>query len=65
ALVTPIGVPAQIVRLDIWVMLATVVVLVAFAVTGWRVNRWEGAVMLAAYGAYLFVQFSAPGVPAA
>lgn len=65
AVVTPIGVPAEIARLDIWVMFATVVVLAVFAVTGWRVNRWEGAVLLAAYGAYLFVQFAAPGAAVA
>jgi cation:H+ antiporter len=61
AVVTPIAVPAEIVRLDIWVMLATALLLVVFAVTGWRVSRREGAVFLAAYATYLAVQL-APGL---
>jgi cation:H+ antiporter len=61
ALVAPIAVPDEIMRLDVWVMMATAVLLVVFAVTGWRVSRREGAVCLIAYGAYLVIQFS-PGL---
>lgn len=61
ALVAPIAVPAEIIRLDVWVMMATAVLLVVFAVTGWRVSRREGAVFLAAYGGYLALQLS-PGI---
>jgi cation:H+ antiporter len=61
ALVMPIAVPDEIIRLDVWVMMATAVLLVVFAVTGWRVSRREGAVCLIAYAAYLAVQLS-PGV---
>jgi cation:H+ antiporter len=64
ALVEPILVPPEIARLDIWVMLATSLLLVLFAATGWRVNRWEGAVFLAAYAAYLGVLLS-PGIRSA
>ena len=53
ALVRPVAVPPEIVRVDVWVMLATSVALVVFAVTGWRVTRTEGAVLLAGYAAYL------------
>jgi cation:H+ antiporter len=56
ALVTPIAVPGEIIRFDVWVMMATVVLLVVFAVTGWRISRREGAVCLIAYGVYLAVQ---------
>ena len=59
AVVTPIGVPREIIGFDVWVALATALLLVAFSVTGWRVNRVEGAVFLAAYGVYLLVQLSA------
>jgi cation:H+ antiporter len=52
ALVSPIEIPASIAAFDIWVMLAATAALVTFAVTGWRVTRLEGAVLLAAYGAY-------------
>lgn len=58
AIVSPIAVPAEIIRLDIWVMLGTALLLVAFAVTGWRVSRTQRAVFLAAYGGYLLVQLS-------
>ena len=39
-------------------MAATTGLLVVFATTGWRINRWEGGILLAAYGGYLAVQFS-------
>ncbi len=58
ALVTPVAVPAEIIRLDIWVMLAATLLLLGFAVTGWRVSRTEGAVLLAAYAAYLATLFA-------
>ena len=58
ALVAPIEVPIEIARLDIWVMVATAVLLVVFATTGWRVSRREGGIFLAAYGLYLLVQLS-------
>lgn len=58
AVVKPIAVPAEIIRLDIWVMLVTALLLVVFAVTAWRISRIEGAIFLCAYGAYLMVQLS-------
>jgi cation:H+ antiporter len=58
AVVSPIPVPPEIIRFDIWVMLATALLLVGFAVTGWRVNRWEGVVFLIGYAAYIAVQLS-------
>jgi cation:H+ antiporter len=53
ALVEPIAVPATIAGFDVWVMLGVVGILVVFAVTGWRVSRSEGVVLLLAYAAYL------------
>ena len=53
ALVQPIPVPAEIARLDIWVMLAATVVLLVVTVTGWRITRREGGLMLGGYAAYL------------
>jgi cation:H+ antiporter len=53
AIVRPIPVPPEIARLDIWVMLAATVLLLVFSVTGWRVTRAEGGVLLAAYIAYV------------
>ncbi len=54
ALVSPIRVPAEIARLDIWVMLAATALLVLFVRSGMKIVRWEGAALLAAYGAYLW-----------
>ena len=45
--------PAEIALFDIWVMLGSTLLLVVFAITGWRLTRWEGAVLLAAYAAYV------------
>lgn len=64
AVVAPIPVPPEIARLDVWIMLAAALFLVLFATTGWRVQRWEGGALLAAYAAYLLAQF-VPGVRAA
>lgn len=59
-LVAPIAIPEEIIRFDAWVMLASALALVAFTVTGWRITRWEGGLLLVAYAAYLVLQLSAP-----
>ena len=53
ALVQPLAVPAEIATLDIWVMLAATAVLLVVTLTGWRVTRLEGGLMLSAYAGYL------------
>lgn len=52
AAMSPLEVPPEIMRLDIWVLLAATAILLVFAMTGRRINRREGAVMLLAYGGY-------------
>ena len=52
AIVHPLTIPPEIVRLDIWVMLAATVLLIVFAVTGRRISRGEGAIFLGLYAAY-------------
>ena len=52
AIINPLAVPAEIARIDIWVMLAATVLLIVFALTGSRLSRLEGAVFLCLYGAY-------------
>jgi cation:H+ antiporter len=54
ALVTPGEVPAEIVSFDNLVMIAVSVVLVFLAWTGLRIARWEGALLLAGYGVYVW-----------
>ncbi|WP_031549853.1 calcium/sodium antiporter [Parvularcula oceani] len=55
ALVHPVAVPPQIAVLDVWVMAAATLALVLAVVTGWRVTRAEGGLLLLAYAAYLAV----------
>ncbi len=53
AMLQPIVVPPDIADADIWVMVAATLALIATVLTGWRISRREGAVLLAAYAAYL------------
>ena len=53
ALVAPIRVPAEIIRLDIWVMVAATALVVLFVRTGMRIVRLEGLALLVAYGCYI------------
>lgn len=52
SLIKPIEIPAQIGQLDIWVMLAATALLVFFARSGFKLQRWEGFAFLGAYAAY-------------
>ena len=61
AIFAPIPVPAQIVGFDLWVMLASTVLLAAFLVGGWRFGRGHAVLFLGAYILYLAVQ--ATGAP--
>ncbi|MEQ8655998.1 MAG: calcium/sodium antiporter [Hyphomicrobiales bacterium] len=53
ALVQPMTVPQEIIRLDIWVMCAATALLVFVARTGWRIGRLEAGLMLVCYIGYL------------
>lgn len=53
ATVHPIRVPADIARLDIWVMAGATASLMLFLRTGWTVKRWEGAILVLLYVGYL------------
>ena len=52
AVITPIAVPAEIARIDIWVMLAVTALLLVQLRSGWRLSRLEGGALLALYAAY-------------
>lgn len=54
ALIAPGVVPAEIVSFDNLVMICVSLALVAFAWTGLRIARWEGAVLLAGYLVYVW-----------
>lgn len=53
AVVKPLPIPAEMARFDVWVTLATALVLMVFAATGLRLSRPEGAVFVAAYLGYI------------
>jgi cation:H+ antiporter len=60
ALYRPIAVPVEILDFDSWVMLAATALVIVFALTRAKIERWEGAALLAGYGAYLAVLLLAP-----
>ena len=62
AIVVPLEVPTEIARLDIWIMLGTVLLLGAFARTNWRVSRQEGIILLLAYVVYLGILVLRPSI---
>lgn len=55
ALIAPGDVPSDIVAFDNLVMVGVSLVLVFFAWTGWRIARWEGLALLAAYFGYVYL----------
>jgi cation:H+ antiporter len=54
AIIHPLPVQAAIFTNDCWWMLGSTLVLLPFMFTGRLVNRWEGGVLLALYGVYLW-----------
>lgn len=53
AMIRPVPTPASVVETDIWVMAGVSGLFIAFLVTGWRINRIEGGVLLALYIGYM------------
>ncbi len=53
ALIRPVAVSPEIMRFDIWVMIAATAGMAGFAWTRGRIDRWEGVLLLVAYAAYL------------
>lgn len=53
SLLAPLTAPPELLQRDLWVLLAATGLLLIFAWSGWRLARWEGALFLVGYGAYL------------
>jgi cation:H+ antiporter len=53
ALVAPLPLPADLGLVDIGALLGSMALLLVFVTTGLKLVRWESALMLALYGAYL------------
>ena len=59
ALLQPLPVNPRILVFDQWVMLGTALLMLFFLFTGRRLSRWEGGVLLACYGGYIALSYSA------
>lgn len=57
AVVTPLEVSQELLSFDIWVLLGVTAVLLPMMLTGRRINRLEGWVLIAGYLAFLAIQF--------
>ena len=53
ALAGPVPVDSELLRLDIWIMAAATLFLIPVMLTGWRISRAEGAVLLLLYAGFL------------
>ncbi len=53
AIFHPLSVAPEILNIDQWVVLVSAIILVPILVTGWRINRMEGAVLLLLYAGYI------------
>jgi cation:H+ antiporter len=54
AVVRPLSVNPEILRVDVWWMLATTALIFPLLITGMRISRREGGMLLAIYVAYLY-----------
>ena len=52
AIIHPLQVPAEIARLDIWVLVAVTALLLVQLRSGWKISRSEGALLLVLYAGY-------------
>jgi cation:H+ antiporter len=62
AIAAPLPFAASVVNFDIWVLLAVTVLFLWFMLTGRRIQRWEGAVLLLLYFSYISLHFLPGGI---
>jgi cation:H+ antiporter len=62
AIAAPLPFIASVVSFDIWVLLAVTVFFMWFMLTGRRIQRWEGAVLLLLYFSYVSLHFLPGGI---
>lgn len=61
SLLQPVDINARIAHTDMWIMLASSVVLVPFMITNWRLSRGEGIVLVVFYFIYVGALFTGFG----
>jgi cation:H+ antiporter len=59
AMIEPLPVHSALFTNDFWWMLGTTLILFPFMFTGRLLNRWEGCILLIAYGVYLWLLLAA------
>ena len=59
AMLKPLQVPAAIASFDIWVMLLATALLIVVAISGWRITRREGTLLVLGYVSYIVYQVRA------
>ena len=62
AIAAPLPFAASVVSFDIWVLLAVTVLFMWFMLTGRRIQRWEGFVLLLLYFTYISLHFLPDGI---
>jgi len=62
AIAAPLPFAASVVSFDIWVLLAVTVLFIWFMLTGRRIQRWEGFVLLLLYFTYISLHFLPDGI---
>jgi cation:H+ antiporter len=61
ALTRPLGPSGPFLRLDLPAAILVALLLLPLARTGWRLSRWEGGLLFALYGVYLWLVFAGAG----
>jgi len=56
AAITPISIPASLLEFDIWLLLGITALLLPLMLTGSRLTRREGGLLLLLYGGFLALQ---------
>lgn len=57
AILTPLSINSQLAHVDSWIMLAVTIVILWFLITGWRLSRSEGVILLLGYIAYIYLLY--------
>jgi len=57
AIATPVPFAEKIVEFDLWVLAGVTVLLIPFLMSGWRLSRVEGSILIALYAVYVACQF--------
>jgi cation:H+ antiporter len=57
SLFAPLPFSEKIISFDLWAMLGATAIMIPFMITGLRVGRFEGLILLLAYGGYLLAHF--------